>query len=93
MTDLRAVPLSVLEVAPIGWNDRQRAAVAERERGQAVGGPQTVRRRFAELLESTRADELMLTTMVHSHADRLRSFELIRALFPGDLPLGRSFKL
>ena len=31
----------------------------------------------ADLADRTGADELMLTTMVHSHAERLRSYELV----------------
>ena len=36
-----------------------------------------MRRGLLELVERTGADELMLTTMVHAQADRLRSYELI----------------
>ena len=43
---------------------------------QIVGSPDTVRVQLAELLEKTQADELMLTTMMYSHSNRLRSFEL-----------------
>ena len=34
------------------------------------------------MLEATRADELMITTLVHDPADRLRSTELVRELIP-----------
>ena len=42
-----------------------------------IGCPRTVRAHLLQLLERTGADELMVTTMVHAHADRIRSFELI----------------
>src|SRR2546426_2289185 len=42
-----------------------------------VGSPETVREALHALWEATAADELMLTTMVHDHADRLRSYELV----------------
>jgi luciferase family oxidoreductase group 1 len=42
-----------------------------------VGSPATVSEGLAALQEQTAADELMLTTMVHDHADRLRSYELV----------------
>ena len=42
-----------------------------------IGGPDKVRDGLRELAERTGADELMLTTMVHSQADRLRSYELV----------------
>jgi hypothetical protein len=36
-----------------------------------------VRAKLDQLVERTAADELMITTMVHDHADRIRSYELI----------------
>ena len=35
---------------------------------------------ISELVDATKADELMITTMVHDSADRLRSFELVADL-------------
>ena len=45
-----------------------------------VGGPATVRQKLDELVASTGADELIVTTMVHGHADRMRSYELLADL-------------
>jgi luciferase family oxidoreductase group 1 len=42
-----------------------------------VGDPAHVRARLEELGATTNADELMITTMVHGHAERLRSYELV----------------
>ena len=42
-----------------------------------VGSPDRVREQLLELADRTGADELMITTMVHGHADRLRSYELV----------------
>jgi hypothetical protein len=42
-----------------------------------VGGPNAVRQGLDELLARTGADELMITTNVHDHQDRLRSYQLI----------------
>jgi alkanesulfonate monooxygenase SsuD/methylene tetrahydromethanopterin reductase-like flavin-dependent oxidoreductase (luciferase family) len=42
-----------------------------------MGSPDTVRRQLTELLARTRANELMLTTMVYDIADRVRSFSLV----------------
>jgi hypothetical protein len=51
---------------------------------QVVGGPETVRAGVNTLLAETAADELMVTTMVHDHADRVRSYELLAEMFgPG----------
>jgi luciferase family oxidoreductase group 1 len=48
-----------------------------RRASQIVGGPATVRRGIEELLARTNADELMVTSVVHDHAARKRSYELI----------------
>ena len=42
----------------------------------ATGSPATVRRRFVDLIEAYRPDELIVTGMIHDHAARLRSFEI-----------------
>jgi alkanesulfonate monooxygenase SsuD/methylene tetrahydromethanopterin reductase-like flavin-dependent oxidoreductase (luciferase family) len=42
-----------------------------------VGSPEAVRTGLLELQQRTAADELMLTTNVHDHADRLHSYQLI----------------
>jgi luciferase family oxidoreductase group 1 len=42
-----------------------------------VGDPGEVRRGLYALADQTGADELMITTMVHGHRDRLRSYELV----------------
>jgi luciferase family oxidoreductase group 1 len=42
-----------------------------------VGSPDTVRQGLEALQEATAAEELMLTTIVHDHADRLRSYQLV----------------
>ncbi|MEY2458383.1 MAG: hypothetical protein QOG30_213 [Acidimicrobiaceae bacterium] len=42
-----------------------------------VGDPGEVRRGLEELAARTGVDELMVTTMVHGHEDRLRSYELV----------------
>ncbi|MGJ7545681.1 LLM class flavin-dependent oxidoreductase [Variovorax sp. LT1R16] len=52
----------------------------------AVGSRETVRAGLAAFIESTGADELMITAQVHDHAARLRSYEIVaelhKELFP-----------
>ena len=48
---------------------------------QIVGDPQSVRARIEELAEHTGADEVMVTTNVYDHAERLRSYELLAEVF------------
>jgi luciferase family oxidoreductase group 1 len=74
----RPEPLvSPQEAAEYPYTDPEREFVSQRREGQAIGSPETVRRQLSELLERTRADELMLTTMVYDIKDRVRSFELV----------------
>lgn len=42
----------------------------------AVGSPQTVRRRIDQILERTKADELIFASHIFQHEARLRSFEI-----------------
>jgi alkanesulfonate monooxygenase SsuD/methylene tetrahydromethanopterin reductase-like flavin-dependent oxidoreductase (luciferase family) len=48
---------------------------------QIVGGPSSVRARIEEVAEHTAADEVMVTTNVHDHAERLRSYERLAEVF------------
>ena len=52
-----------------------------------LGDPKTVRARLCQLASEAAVDEVMVTTMVHSHAERLRSYELLAEAF--DLPTMR----
>jgi luciferase family oxidoreductase group 1 len=74
------------------WTPLEREFVEQRRDGQAIGSPETVERELTGLLTATQADELMITTLVHSAADRLRSTELVRGLV-GDLPRGLADKV
>src|SRR3954470_48781 len=62
----------------------ERAAIDERTRCGAIGSPETVERRFRELLERTQADEIIATGQIYDHAARLRSFEIAVDVFPND---------
>jgi luciferase family oxidoreductase group 1 len=42
----------------------------------AIGSPETVARSIAAFVERTGADELMMTSQIHDHGSRLRSFEI-----------------
>ena len=47
----------------------------------AVGSVEKVTARLQALIEATRADELMVTTMVYDHAVRKHSYELLAKAF------------
>lgn len=59
------------------WDDDDRALVRDRVDTQFVGSSTTVARELVRLQEATDADELIVTTITHSHADRMRSFALL----------------
>ncbi len=56
----------------------------------AVGSPATVRRQMAALLAEYRPDEVILTGMIHDHAARLRSFELVAGVMAGMVDAARA---
>ena len=59
------------------WTDDDRALVQDRLDTQFVGSPATVADQLEILAAETGADELLITTITHDHADRLRSYELL----------------
>ncbi|MDF5758148.1 LLM class flavin-dependent oxidoreductase [Spongiactinospora sp. TRM90649] len=59
------------------WTPEDRALVADRVDTQFVGGPATVAERLRVLRRVTGADELLITTITHEHADRVRSYRLL----------------
>ncbi len=59
------------------WSEEDRALVADRVDTQFVGSPQQVADQLEQLRDATGADELIVTTITHDHADRVRSYELL----------------
>ena len=59
------------------WTDADRALVADRVDTQFAGAPGQVADQLEQLREATDADELIVTTITHDHADRVRSYQLL----------------
>jgi alkanesulfonate monooxygenase SsuD/methylene tetrahydromethanopterin reductase-like flavin-dependent oxidoreductase (luciferase family) len=59
------------------WTGEDRAMVADRVDTQFVGSPPQVASQLELLRDATGADELIVTTITHDHADRVRSYELL----------------
>jgi luciferase family oxidoreductase group 1 len=59
------------------WTDEDRALVADRLDTQFVGSPGQVADQLEQLQEATGADELIITTITHDPADRVRSYRLL----------------
>ena len=65
------------------WTDDDRALVQDRLDTQFVGTPEARRRPARVLRRVTGADELLVTTITHDHADRVRSYELLADAWDG----------
>lgn len=65
------------EAAEYRFTPHERDMVKSWTGSHIVGTPTTVRERLHALVDQTAADELMLSTMVHAHADRLDSYRLV----------------
>jgi alkanesulfonate monooxygenase SsuD/methylene tetrahydromethanopterin reductase-like flavin-dependent oxidoreductase (luciferase family) len=59
------------------WSEADRALVADRVDTQFVGSPRQVADQMERLRDATEADELIVTTITHEHADRVRSYQLL----------------
>jgi alkanesulfonate monooxygenase SsuD/methylene tetrahydromethanopterin reductase-like flavin-dependent oxidoreductase (luciferase family) len=59
------------------WSPEDLALVEDRVDTQFVGTPGKVADQLQQLQEATGADELIVTTITHRHADRVRSYELL----------------
>jgi len=65
------------EAAEYSFTPMEKEVVRGWTANHVVGAPATVRAGLEELVARTGADELMLTTMAHDPASRIRSFELV----------------
>ena len=59
------------------WTDADRELVADRVDTQFTGTPGQVADQLERLRDATEADELIITTITHDHADRVRSYQLL----------------
>jgi luciferase family oxidoreductase group 1 len=76
------------EAAAHEFTPREQESISALSGSAVIGGPQKVREGLDQLIERTAADELMITTMVHDHGDRIRSYELIAQSY--ELPASAS---
>jgi alkanesulfonate monooxygenase SsuD/methylene tetrahydromethanopterin reductase-like flavin-dependent oxidoreductase (luciferase family) len=59
------------------WTDADRELVSDRVDTQFVGSPSQVAEKLEQLRDATDADELLITTITHDQADRVRSYQLL----------------
>ncbi|MBO4275349.1 LLM class flavin-dependent oxidoreductase, partial [Microbispora triticiradicis] len=65
------------EALAYDWSEEDRALVADRVDTRFAGTPEKVVEGLRVLKEATGADELLVTTITHDHADRVRSQDLL----------------
>jgi luciferase family oxidoreductase group 1 len=58
------------------WSEAERFLVESRLSVAVIGGPETIQHKLAQLLDQTKADELIFTSDLYDHARRLQSFEI-----------------
>jgi len=59
------------------WTEEDRTLVADRIDTQFAGSPRQVADKLEQLRDATGADELIVTTITHDPADRVRSYQLL----------------
>ena len=73
-----AIPFPTPEEArTVAWTEADRALVADRVETQFVGTAAQVADRLEILRDAVGADELIVTTITHDHADRVASYRLL----------------
>ncbi|MFI6144514.1 LLM class flavin-dependent oxidoreductase [Streptomyces sp. NPDC051109] len=73
-----AIPYpSPAEARALPWSEEDGELVADRVETRFVGSARTVADHLERLQEATGADELLITTITHRHADRVRSYRLL----------------
>jgi len=66
-----------IEPGDAPWSRDERLMIAHTLRYSVVGAPDTVTRGLDAFIETTKADEILVTGHIYDHASRLRSFEIV----------------
>lgn len=69
------------EAAAYNYTPMDRERIRHNRARLFVGSPATVRAKLSQLAEATKADEVMITTMVYDHAARKHSYTLLAREF------------
>jgi len=77
-------------VAAHAWTDLERTKAAQNRSKVVVGAPDRVRSRLEALADEYDTDELVVVTVCHDHAARLRSYELLAEAFELSTSRGRA---
>lgn len=92
---IRGQPL--LSSAPVEsmddlWSPHERVIVEGKLGAAVIGGRETVRNKLTALIQATEADEIIFTSDLYNHADRLASYriasEVLTAMAPAEPAVG-----
>jgi len=59
------------------WNEHTKYAVKQMLAYSFIGSAESVKSDIEQFLEQTEADELMVSTYIYDHEQRLRSYEIL----------------
>ena len=79
--DIRPIPTPEEAIAELGPAPEPPPAAGDEWPRYFAGAPDTVRDRLIDMASVLNADELMVVTIVHDHAARMRSYELLAEAF------------
>jgi luciferase family oxidoreductase group 1 len=65
------------EASAYPYTPEETELIKQQLSSRIIGGPDTVRHKIHDVLMSTKADELMVVTLIHGQANRIRSYELV----------------
>ena len=69
------------EISDYNFSPEERFRI-QQNKGRIISGtPDQVKSQLSDLAEEFDVDEIIVTTMTYSHADRIRSFELLAGIF------------
>jgi luciferase family oxidoreductase group 1 len=69
------------DAATYDYTPVDRARIAQSRNRISVGSPATIKAKLEPLIEATKADEVMVTTMIFDHEARKHSYELLAKAF------------
>ncbi|MGH9747482.1 MAG: LLM class flavin-dependent oxidoreductase [Candidatus Acidiferrales bacterium] len=72
---------SIADATDYPYTPEERQIIALNRDRIFIGSPVTVRERLAAMAERAGVDEIMVTSLIYDHADRLRSYELLAEAF------------
>ena len=65
------------EAAAYNWSEFERMVARSGRSRHFVGTPDMVMTQIDDLVRATSANEVIVTTMIHDHRERVRSYELL----------------